>query len=82
MLTSLFFLFILYIILVVKLVRIVLDITYCYECCEIGKTAGRKLLHLNESVFDAAAAFQQFTENCFKLCPYAQAQVDSKNKEN
>ncbi len=46
------------------------DITYCGECCEIGKVAKEECLANNNSVFDAASDFWYFTENCFKTCSH------------
>ena len=47
-----------------------MDTKYCYENCEIGKAAKSVYLALNNSVFDAVAGFNAFTENCFSECPY------------
>lgn len=46
------------------------DIKYCGECCDIGKAAQEKFLDKNNSAFDAAIDFWDFTENCIKTCPY------------
>lgn len=58
------------------------DIKYCYEHCPIGKEIGSKYLELNDSIFDAAADFQCFTENCFKACHYKQAHINNKDRES
>jgi hypothetical protein len=47
-----------------------MDITYCYEKCQIGKAASDEYLALNNSVIDAAMQFNLFVENCFKVCPH------------
>ena len=47
-----------------------MDITYCYEKCQIGKAAAKALLETNNSAFDAATDFNSFAENCFSRCPY------------
>lgn len=51
----------------------ILDSTYCYEKCLIGKAASDVYLTLNNSVVAAAAEFNIFTENCHKVCPYRHA---------
>jgi hypothetical protein len=43
---------------------------YCIECCKIGEAAKRVYLNLNESVFKAVLDFDNFTDNCYKLCPF------------
>ena len=48
---------------------LILDITYCYEKCEVGQAAAKRFLDLNNSAFDAATDFRFFTDNCFKTCP-------------
>lgn len=57
-----------------------MDITYCYEQCDVGKAAGKKFLDLNNSAIDAAFDFQYFTDSCFETCPYKEAH--DKIKEN
>lgn len=47
-----------------------MDITYCYEHCQIGKAASEKFLEQNNSVFDAAFDFNYFVEKCFDTCQY------------
>lgn len=59
-----------------------LDIVYCRECCQIGKAASEEFLGINASVIDAVFDFQNFTENCFKMCPYKAAHIKNKDKES
>lgn len=59
-----------------------MDTTYCYEKCAIGKVASEKFLSINNSVFDAAADFLDFTETCSKTCPRKQTNVNNKAKES
>ena len=56
-----------------------MDITYCYEGCQIGQTASSTFLALNNSVVDAAIYFECFTKNCFKTCPYISAHENYNN---
>ena len=46
-----------------------MDITYCYEKCEVGKAAAQRFLDINNSAFDAATDFRFFTDECSKTCP-------------
>lgn len=48
---------------------LILDITYCYEKCEVGKAAAQRFLDINNSAFDAATDFRFFTDECSKTCP-------------
>lgn len=50
-----------------------MDITYCNNKCATGMAMRNEFLAKNNSVFEAAADFSHFTENCFKTCPYKEA---------
>jgi hypothetical protein len=60
--------------------RLILDTTYCYEKCLIGKAASEVYLAVDSSVVDAAVDFDSFTENCFKTCPYKDVHEKSCNQ--
>ena len=47
-----------------------LDISYCYEQCELGRAAVKRYLDTCESVFDAAVDFNNYYMLCVKTCPY------------
>lgn len=72
---------IIYIIIMFKM-GFILDNTYCYKTCKIGKAACESCLYSAESVFDAVFNFQLFTENCFKTCLHMLAHVNNKDKES
>ena len=59
-----------------------MDITYCYEKCDIGVKAGKQFLEQNESIFDAASDFQCFVENCFQACPYKNTNQYNNRKDS
>jgi hypothetical protein len=57
-----------------------MDIIYCTNNCFKGIEARQKLLNENDSVFDAAAEFQSFVENCYKTCQYKAEHTKNKHK--
>lgn len=50
-----------------------MDITYCYEHCQIGKAASEKFLQQNNSALDAATDFRFFVDDCAKTCAVQEA---------
>lgn len=47
-----------------------MNIEYCLKQCNIGKEASKTFLSLNNSSIVAALVFGDFTDNCFKTCPF------------
>jgi hypothetical protein len=47
-----------------------LNIEYCLKQCPIGKEASKTFLNINDSAIAAAFIFSDFTNNCFKTCPF------------
>lgn len=55
-----------------------MDIAYCNNNCSVGIAKRNEFLDSTDSVFDAAFDFNCFVENCFKSCPYKEANTKQK----
>lgn len=55
-----------------------MNISYCYEQCQVGKAAAEKFLKENNSVIDAATDFGFFTDKCYKTCQYKEKHQENK----
>ena len=50
-----------------------MNIEYCGKKCSKGIKASEKFLNRNNSAYDAAIDFWDFTDKCFETCPYKEA---------
>lgn len=55
-----------------------MDITYCNTKCAIGISARKAFLDENDSVFEAAADFNYFIEDCYESCPHKEVHIKQK----
>ena len=56
-----------------------MNITFCKNQCQLGQSAVKVYLEMNESVMDAASDFRKFTANCVKTCPYKAKHMKMRN---
>jgi hypothetical protein len=56
-----------------------MDIKYCYEKCEKGRTTAKDLIWRCESMFDAAFDFECFCKDCFITCPFKDFHQEATN---
>jgi hypothetical protein len=61
--------------------RCILDISYCYEKCLLGRAKAEDFIYKNNSVFDAATDFRFFVESCLESCPFKENITAVNNKE-
>lgn len=58
-----------------------MDIKYCYEKCEKGRTKAKDLIWRCESMFDAAFDFEYFCKDCFINCPFKDSHQEATNDQ-